>query len=178
MLFANCRQLNVVNLAIVGGKLDTSIDGVSATDYRKLEVCALTDTGNILLWQESDPHLLRCIFSVNKLLKISQVTLNTSQILFVTTEGEAYEGQVKERKKRVVDSGVNSSKSAFHKFLDKDDCRLVKVSKIPRIHRATSIESDLKGTNFAVIQVRCSFCLNSLMHLLAMYVLCVNILLK
>lgn len=140
-----------MNLDIIGGNLEASIDGISASDHHILEVVALTDTGNILLWQENDPHLLRCIFSVNKLLKVKQVTLNTTQILFITTEGEAYEGQVKERKKKVVDG---SSKSAFHKFLDKDDCRLVKVSKIPRIHRATSIQSDLKGTNYAVIQVR------------------------
>lgn len=82
-----------------------------------------------------------------------QVTLTTNEILFVTRDGEAFQGIVKERKKKGAEVAASAQKSAFHKFLEKDDCRMVKISKIPRIHRAVSIESDLKGRNFAVVQV-------------------------
>lgn len=106
------------------------------------------------MWQENDQQLLRCIFSINRLIIVKQVSLNINQLLIVTKTGEAFEGIVKERRKRNSENGTNQSKSAFHKFLDKDDCRIVKVTKIPKIHRAVSIESDLEGKNFAVIQVR------------------------
>lgn len=108
------------------------------------------------MWQENDQQLLRCIFSVSRLIIVKQISLNINHLLIVTKDGEAFEGVVKERRKRNSDSGMNASKSAFHKFLDKDDCRLVKVAKIPKIHRAVFIESDLDGKNFAVIQVSSS----------------------
>lgn len=74
-------------------------------------------------------------------------------MLLSTTEGEVFEGKVKERKKKALENAQNTQKSAFHKFLEKDDCRMVKVNKISRIHRAIWIDSDLKAGNFAVIQV-------------------------
>lgn len=49
---------------------------------------------------------------------------------------------------------VTSPKSgSFHEFLDKDECEHVKLKRISHIHRAVSVTSDLKGRNFAVIQV-------------------------
>lgn len=143
----------MIQLSIIGGKIDTTIENSVSSDYHPLKICILTSGGKVLMWQENDQQLLRCIFSVNRLIFVKQVLLNINQLLIVTKDGEAFEGVVKERRKRNSDSGTNTIKSAFHKFLDKDDCRLVKVVKIPKIHRAVFIESDLEGKNFAVVQV-------------------------
>lgn len=148
------RQLDVTQLSIIGGRLDTTKESSVSSDYHPLKVCVLTSVGKVLMWQENDQHLLRCIFSINRLIIVKQISLNINHVLIVTKHGEAFEGIVKERRKRNSEDGTNANKSAFHKFLDKDDCRLVKVTKIPKIHRALSIESDLEGKNFAVIQVR------------------------
>lgn len=143
-----------MQLSVIGGKLDAAVESGVSSDYHTLKICVLTSAGTVLMWQENDQHLLRCIFSVNRLIIVRQLHLNINHLLIVTKDGEAFEGIVKERRRRTSESEPNISKSAFHRFLEKDDCRLVKVTKIPKIHRAVSIESDLEGKNYAVIQVR------------------------
>ncbi|XP_063932773.1 inhibitor of Bruton tyrosine kinase [Zophobas morio] len=146
------RQLNVIQVSIFGGKLNTSLSKeLSAELNRELKVVALTNTGNLLLWQESDSQLCRCIYSLNRPVIVNQVRINNSGLLFVTRDGEAFQGFIKPRKKKTVTN--NNEKSAFHKFLDREDCISVKLSKFPRIHRAVMITSDAKGHDYCVIQV-------------------------
>lgn len=141
-------------LCIVGGKLDTTVESSVSSDNHLLKICILTDSGRILMWQENDQQLLRCIFTVSRIIMVKQISLNLNHLLVVTQSGEAFEGVVKERKIRNPESGASTSKGGtFHKFLDKDACRSVKLVKIPKVHRAVSIESDLEGKNFACIQV-------------------------
>ncbi|CAH0551472.1 unnamed protein product [Brassicogethes aeneus] len=149
------RQLNVIQVSIVGGKLDSSLDKDLKTNVKsELKVLALTNTGNLLLWQESDPYLCRCIFTSNRAIIIRQMSINTNGVLLVTFDGEGFQGIIKPRKK-IGPIGVQekkSTKSPFHKFLDKEDCILVKLEKFPKIHRAISISSDSRGNDFCVIQ--------------------------
>ncbi|CAG9766352.1 unnamed protein product [Ceutorhynchus assimilis] len=148
------RQLNLVQITVIGGKLNHKLDEELSDKTRELKVAALTNTGNVCLWQENDPVLRRCIFSINRALNIKQMSFNINNLLFVTNDGEAFKGEAKPRKKKVVDTNKNATKSDFHKFLEKDECLLVKLEKIPRIHRGLSIQSDPKGLNFAIIQDR------------------------
>lgn len=144
----------MADLSIVGGTLDTTKDNALSSDNYPLRVLALTDNGNLLLWEESNPQLSRCIFSLNRLIVVRQAMLNSKHILFVTVEGEAFRGEIKEQKKKPTNHVSQNKKSAFHTFLEKSDCRMVKAVRLPRVHRAISIASDLKGENFAVVQVR------------------------
>ncbi|VEN39986.1 unnamed protein product [Callosobruchus maculatus] len=56
------KQLDVVQMTIVGGKLDNNLlnHEISKEYSKELKVAMLTSTGNVLLWQESDPQL--CVF--------------------------------------------------------------------------------------------------------------------
>ncbi|XP_050296908.1 inhibitor of Bruton tyrosine kinase [Anthonomus grandis grandis] len=147
------RLLNLVQLAVIGGKLNHTLDSELSSKNRELKVVALTNTGNVLLWQESDPVLRRCVFSINRSLNIKQVTLNINHLMFVTLDGEAFRGEAKPRKKKTVPVEKDTSiKSDFHKFLEKDECISVKLERIPRVHRGIFVQSDPKGQNFAVIQ--------------------------
>ena len=149
------RQLNLVELSVIGGKLNHNVDSELSNKNRDLIIVALTNNGNILVWQETDPVLRRCVFSINRALNVEQMTINTSHIVFVTNDGEAFKGEIKPRKRKGVTAVEKdkTTKSDFHKFLEKDDCVLVKLEKIPRIHRALNIQSDPKGQNFGVVQV-------------------------
>ncbi|EFA06701.1 inhibitor of Bruton tyrosine kinase [Tribolium castaneum] len=146
------RQLNVVQVCIFGGKLNTNLSKeLSGEPNRELKVAALTNTGNLLIWQESVPQLSRCIYSLNRPIVVRQMTINNNGLLFVTKDGEAFQGTIKPKKKKPVLPTIE--KSAFHKFLDREDCISIKLSKFPRIHRAIFITSDVKGHDFCVIQV-------------------------
>lgn len=149
------RQLNLIQLSVIGGKLNYTLDPDLSNKNRTLIVAALTNTGNIMVWQETDPILRRCIFSINRALNIKQISINISHILFVTNDGEAFKGEIKPRKKKtVIVEKDKNTKSDFHKFLEKDECILVKLERIARIHRALNIQSDPKGLNFGIVQVR------------------------
>lgn len=148
------RHLDITAISIVGGKLNDKIDNsLSTEENHELIVIGLSKVGNLYIWKESDPIFARCIFSINRFLKIRQVTLNLNEILFVTHQGEAFQGILKPRKRKTTENNLHIKKSAFHEFLEKDNCQLLKVSKISRVHRAVSIHSDLKGRNYAVLQV-------------------------
>jgi len=140
-------------MAVIGGNLNHSLDPELSHKNRELKVAALTNTGNLFLWQESDPVLRRCVFSLNRCLVVKQVTLNINNILMVTNDGEAFSGQVKPRKKKPAERLEKNSKSDFHKFVSRDECINVKLEKIVRVHRAVCISSDPKGQNFGIVQV-------------------------
>lgn len=149
------RQLDIQEVSIIGGKLDPLVDKESANEVnRELKVAALTINGNILLWQESDPQLCRCLFNIPRVIFVKQLIININEILFVTDHGEAYRGLIKPRKKKspVQTEKSNTNKNALHKFLEKADCIFLKLTKFSRIYRAISITSDPRGEDFCVIQ--------------------------
>uniref|UniRef100_A0A6P7F2T9 Inhibitor of Bruton tyrosine kinase n=1 Tax=Diabrotica virgifera virgifera TaxID=50390 RepID=A0A6P7F2T9_DIAVI len=157
------RQLNFIQVSIVGGTLDSSLlDKELAREINcELKVAVLTSDGNVLLWQGSDQQLCRCIYSINRAIVMKQIEMNLNELLMVSRDGEAFKGFIKPRKKRVtnqnkitnsVEKNQKTQKSAFHKFLEKEDCVVLSLQKITKIHRALSMISDLKGKDFAIIQ--------------------------
>nr|CAI5845111.1 unnamed protein product [Callosobruchus analis] len=151
------KQLDVVQMTIVGGKLDNNLlnHEVSKEYSKELKVAMLTSTGNILLWQESDPQLCRCIYSINRAVIARQIHLNLNELLLVTDYGEAFKGTIRPRKRKattIEKPQKTVEKSAFHKFLEKDDCILIMLQKVSKIHRALCIQSDPKGKDYCVIQ--------------------------
>lgn len=150
-----------MQISIIGGKLEPALlnQEISKEFNRELKVALLTSNGNVYLWQESDPQLCRCIYSINRAVVARQIVLNTNELLLVTDYGEAFKGVIKQRKKRVNPQQEeklqkNVEKSGFHKFLEKDDCVLIVLQKISKINRALSISSDIKGRDYSVVQVR------------------------
>ncbi|CAG9821108.1 unnamed protein product [Phaedon cochleariae] len=148
------RLLNAVQISIVGGKLESPLLDRELTKelHKELKVVVLTNTGNLLLWQELDQQLCRCIYSINRAIIVRQVSMNLNEMLLVSNCGEAFKGIIKPRKKAVTNSTDKNTKNSFHNFLDKEDCVVVSLQKISRIHRAVSIQSDLKGRDYCVVQ--------------------------
>lgn len=145
------RQLGITKLSVIGGHLDAHVDSNVLMDKggEELKVAALTDRGTVLIWQESAPQLSRCIFVINRPLEVADFVTNRSQLLFVTKDGEAFEGEIKMRKGKRHVSDNNKSVSGTHE----EPREFVKIKRLPHVHRGVSVASDVKGRNFAVIQV-------------------------
>jgi hypothetical protein len=78
------------------------------------------------------------MFSLGRPLVLTMVAAQTrGQLLLVTRDGEAFQGELK----------VQRSGTEF---------TAVQVKRVPHIHRAVAVTSDPKGRNFAVVQVRTS----------------------
>lgn len=100
----------------------------------------------------------RCVFGLNHQTIITHVALTHDALYFTTKYGEAFIGNISRkatlppaqpiRKERERDN-----KSALVKFLEKDDCTSVRITKIPNVHRAVEIAVDSEGLNFACLQV-------------------------
>lgn len=140
---------------MVGGQLNAkmSSDILVEKGGNELKVLVLQSAGNICIWQETYPQVTRCIFNLNRSLFLKDVELSPTQIFFVTDDGEAFRGEFKARKRKHIESvSLVTGKPAFHEFLDKSECQMIKLFRYPHIHRAVKITCDHKGQNFAVIQ--------------------------
>lgn len=141
---------------MIGGHLNAkmSSDILVEKGGNELKVLVLQSTGNIHIWQETYPQVTRCIFNLNRSLLLKDVVLSLTEIFFVTDDGEAFRGEFKTRKKKNIENiaPITSGKPAFHEFLDKSECQMIKLFRYPHIHRAVRITCDLKGRNFAAIQ--------------------------
>lgn len=153
------KQLPAKKVCVVGGHLDHKVspNHLKEKGGDELKILLLTKTNKLFLWQESKLQFIRCIFSLKRNIQMTDIFLNKIFLLMTTADGEAFQGEVRVKKKKTMAteiSKVSSPKSgSFLEFLDKDECEHVKLKRIPHIHRAVNVTSDLKGRNFAVIQV-------------------------
>ncbi|XP_076259663.1 inhibitor of Bruton tyrosine kinase isoform X2 [Rhynchophorus ferrugineus] len=144
----------IVDISVIGGKLNNSLDQDLSGKNRELRVVVLVDSGTIFTWHTADPVMRQCNFFLKRPVSVKQLCLNIEQILLVTEDGEAFKGTFKPRRKKISYHNNDKNKSEFHKLVEKDDFAAIKLEKIQRIHRAIYIGSDPKGQNFGVIQDR------------------------
>jgi hypothetical protein len=74
-----CRQVGLVQLAVVGGHLDTAMldrdqqgNGESREEEQQLRVLILDNRGQLFLWQDTATHqLTRCTHSIKFMVHIN-----------------------------------------------------------------------------------------------------------
>ncbi|GIY10667.1 inhibitor of Bruton tyrosine kinase [Caerostris extrusa] len=157
------RQLEILKLSVVGGHLDSRCDvaGVREGGGLELRVALLTKSGKVFLWRQTDPYLRRCLFTSLKELIISDIHINHYSIGMITSDNEGYIGTISNFKGKRSAPPTNicnptlfniKTSKGLTVLLDTDDCHFIKAKKLPNIYRGTSITSDSKGRNFAVLQ--------------------------
>lgn len=126
-------------------------------ENKDLKVVILLNSGDVVLWQESDQQLCRCVYSMNRTVLVKHIFLNRNELLLVSEYGEGFKGVIKPRKRKRMNQNDKIPKSveknALDRLLEKDDCIYVSLQKIPKIHRAIYIQSDIKGKDYCIIQV-------------------------
>lgn len=91
---------------------------------------------------------------------MTNVALTHDALYFTTKHGEAFVGTISRKApptappQPIRKEKERDNKSALVKFLEKDDCTSVKITKIPNVYRAVSIAVDSEGLNFGCLQVR------------------------
>jgi len=144
------RQHGVVQLQVTGGQLDSQVDSggrLDNIDFKlvagggsSLKVFILSAHGKISVWEEQrENSFIPCVFSLSREVIVSDVALHRSGLLIISKGGEAWTGIHQQGK------AVKSPKSQTFD--------LIKLKRIPHIHRAVSAVCDSKGRNFAILQV-------------------------
>ena len=144
------RQHNVVKIAVTGGHLDPgsgqSPGGTEDIDFKLvagggsvLRVMVLSVTGRISIWEDNRENaFIPCMFNVSKEIIVKDIVLHKSGLVIVTAGGEAWSGT------------HHQSTSKSSKIPTKD---ILKIKRLPNIHRGVSVSCDAKGRNFCVLQV-------------------------
>lgn len=148
----------------------------------ELKILLLTKYGKVFLWTESNPHLTRCLFSLSRQLHVSSLVLNCASVGIVSDKGEGFLGHFSSKHGFNNAIGKTKSDGSHHQkekkggkecsentslkedalspknnnvmvdLLNKDECYMIRVERMPAIHRGISIASDPKGRNFSVLQ--------------------------
>ncbi|XP_033741198.1 inhibitor of Bruton tyrosine kinase-like [Pecten maximus] len=180
-----CRKIasklqEVTKLLVSGGNLDhnTDLDIIHEKGGSELMVVLLSESGSVMIWRASLPKLRQCQWCIRRQLIIMDMSLSRSTIGIITEKGEGFLGTIAAAK-------PNSSKDASHQhtkikgergrshgdhrpdefgmsLLDlmlKDGDEEVQVHRIPHIHRGLTIQSDIKGRNYAVQQAQVNLCI-------------------
>ena len=145
------RQHNVVRMAVTGGHLDPgsgqSPGGSEDIDFKLvagggsvLRVMLLSVTGRVSIWEDNrENSFIPCVFNVSKEIIVKDLVLHKSGIVIVTAGGEAFSGT------HQPSTAKPSSRTPVKDIL--------KIKRLPNIHRGVSVSCDAKGRNFCVLQV-------------------------
>ncbi|XP_075980998.1 inhibitor of Bruton tyrosine kinase [Anticarsia gemmatalis] len=164
-----CKKIAIkqINLKQVCVEAKVSESGV----YSRVTVLLLTNVGQLFIWQDTTNKLTRCVFGLVHQTIITNVALTHDALYFTTKYGEAFIGSISRKTtptaqaqpiKREKDK---DNRSALVKFLEKDDCTSVRISKISNVYRAVAIAVDSEGNNFACLQIKPTCGLRSLPEL-------------
>ncbi|VVC95937.1 unnamed protein product [Leptidea sinapis] len=144
------KQINLQQVCVESKMSETGV-------YSRVTVLLLTNVGQLMIWQDVSNRLTRCVFGLSHQVKITYVALTHDALYFTTKYGEAFIGHISRKAtpppaQPIKKDKDRDNKSALVKFLEKDDCTIVKITRIPNVHRGTAIAVDNEGLNFACLQ--------------------------
>jgi len=145
------RQHNVAQLEVTGGELDWQVgEGgrLDNIDFKlvagggsPLTVFLLSTHGRISVWGENrENSFIPCLFSLSRELIVADISVHKAGLLVVGKGGEAWTGT--HQQGRTARPGSKTT--------TRD---LIKLKRLPHIHRAVMSISDAKGRNFCILQV-------------------------
>ncbi|ELT94596.1 hypothetical protein CAPTEDRAFT_128118, partial [Capitella teleta] len=158
------KLLDLVQLSVVGGNLDhrVAVELLRDSGGSDLLIVLRNLSGNVYCWRTSHPVLHRVVWSIKRPLSVKEVAVSVHQLVFVTTEGDAFSTSLSQLRSRsspvkakvvAVQSHNSSESMSLTDLVNRENIVEAKVHRIPLVHRATAIAIDRNGVNLAVLQV-------------------------
>ncbi|XP_023668890.2 inhibitor of Bruton tyrosine kinase isoform X1 [Paramormyrops kingsleyae] len=148
------RQLNIKKVLVSGGSLDHRVDPQVLMDGggAKVSILALDQAGRVFCWRSSSSSVKQCRWAYGRQVFVADMALSDDHLMFVTQEGEGFNGHWQQDRKKNADrkeagSGPEPGQSEAGGAYER-----IRLERIPFTHRAVSITMDMKGRNFAVLQ--------------------------
>ncbi|XP_037294950.1 inhibitor of Bruton tyrosine kinase isoform X1 [Manduca sexta] len=164
-----CKKIAIKQINLRQVCVDAKVSEQGA--YSRVTVLLLTNVGQLLIWQDTTNKLTRCVFGLQHQTFINHMQLTHDALYCTTKYGEAFIGTISRKTtptsqpqpiRKEKDKDI---RSPLVKFLEKDDCTSVRITRIPNIYRAVSIAVDNEGINFACLQIKPNCGLRSLPEL-------------
>ena len=122
-----------------GGRLDNIDFKLVAGGGSRLTVFLLSAHGKISVWEEQrENSFIPCLFSLSREVIVADVALHRGGLLIVSRDGEAWTGSHQQGKAPRANSKAGLTD-------------LIKLKRLPHIHRAVSAVCDSQGRNFCVL---------------------------
>ncbi|CAF0836080.1 unnamed protein product [Rotaria sordida] len=143
--------LNVTEIAVVGGKLESNgiLDKENIDDDLKV---FYVQSKKLYLYHECEPTNNRaklCLWTTRQRLTIEQIVAGTNAVVFSTDTGQAYTASLDKL------SNVNKKieyESSSNSIYDERAYQYLTPSPIPLLHRCRSITTDRTGRSLAALQ--------------------------
>uniref|UniRef100_A0A3B3QKJ4 Inhibitor of Bruton tyrosine kinase n=1 Tax=Paramormyrops kingsleyae TaxID=1676925 RepID=A0A3B3QKJ4_9TELE len=156
------RQLNIKKVLVSGGSLDHRVDPQVLMDGggAKVSILALDQAGRVFCWRSSSSSVKQCRWAYGRQVFVADMALSDDHLMFVTQEGEGFNGHWQQDRKKNADRKASCTSSSLHDskpyFFPVSEAggayERIRLERIPFTHRAVSITMDMKGRNFAVLQ--------------------------
>ncbi|XP_072355904.1 inhibitor of Bruton tyrosine kinase isoform X2 [Scyliorhinus torazame] len=156
------RQLNLKKVLVTGGHLDHKVDPqvLNEGGGENIFILSLDEAGRVFCWRSSSCFIKQCRWAYGRQVFMSDIALSKNEMIFVTQDGDGFTGHwtgaektYSEKKEELpnilqtpLDQFVNAagmSNSLYER---------IKLEKLPCVHRAVSVTTDLNGRNFAILQ--------------------------
>ncbi|CAF2041005.1 unnamed protein product [Rotaria magnacalcarata] len=143
--------LNVTEIAVVGGKLESNgvLDEENIDDDLKV---FYVQSKKLYLYHEREPNNNRaklCLWTTRQRLTIEQIVAGTNAIIFSTNTGQAYSASLDKllnvNKRIEYDSSSNS-------IYDERAYQYLTPSPIPLLHRCRALTTDRTGRSLVALQ--------------------------
>lgn len=153
------KMLGVVKVACIGGHLDSKVGakGLIEQGGDDLKIAVLVERSHHLyLWTEQSSHLSRCTFNISREISVVDFCMSSQCLGIVTNNGEAFSGVIlpqipKGKEKPPLRKSLWMSGKSADTYYTTSRV-ILRLTRIPALHRAFSIMCDPKGLNFAALQ--------------------------
>ncbi|XP_077162028.1 inhibitor of Bruton tyrosine kinase isoform X1 [Paroedura picta] len=152
------KQLNLKKVLVRGGNLDYRVNPqhLKENEGRRICILALDEAGRVFCWKSANSPMKQCRWVYGRQVCISDISLNKSDLMFVTQEGEAFRGkwmdENKNSEKKEIVTNLQNSSNGMSINDTSSVCERIRLEKLAFVHRAVSITTDPNGCNFAVLQ--------------------------
>ncbi|XP_067841019.1 inhibitor of Bruton tyrosine kinase isoform X1 [Heptranchias perlo] len=156
------RQLNLKKVLVTGGHLDHKVDPQVLNEGGGEKVCmlALDEAGRVFCWWSSSCFIKQCRWAYGRQVFMSDIALSKNEMIFVTQDGDGFTGHWAgaekknlEKKDELSNILQNPLDQLVHTAeMSNNLYERIKLEKLPCVHRAVSVITDLNGRNFAVLQ--------------------------
>lgn len=143
------KQLNFKKVLVSGGSLDHRIEPqlLNESGGEKITILALDEVGRVFCWRTGGSSIKPCRWAYGRQVFMSDMALGKNKMMFITQEGEGFNGQW------LCDYKKGADKKEGNVVLESGGVyERIRLEKLPYIHRAVAITMDSKGRNFAVLQ--------------------------
>lgn len=152
------KQLNLKKVLVIGGYLEYRVapQHLKENEGQRTSILALDQAGRVFCWKSANSPMKQCRWVYGRQVYMSDISLNRSEMMFVTQDGEAFRGKWMDEnrnlEKRETVSNLQSSSDDVLSYDTKNVYERIRLEKLAFVHRGVSVSTDPHGSNFAVLQ--------------------------